>query len=285
MKKRLLAAAILASLTLSTAVAMAAPTFSGDANIEYRNSEHAAGLDYLTNRIRLNVDAQIDDSIYIHGRIKQENNLRTAGGGDVTFDQAYMGAKIGAADLKVGRQSLAMGKGLLMDDDNFRGAYLTTAVEGVNLAGFYGKDNAAVNTQFVDMGTSFSGINFGASYLKQGDKYYGVNADTKIAENATLNVEYVKNTTDKSDGYLAEVKVGQAAKKGDFAYAVSYRDIENGAVGPNSTNTNFDNSKGFMVKGTYKVSDKATLVAYQDIVEDQGGAGKNRTNVEFSVNF
>ncbi|MCX7780981.1 MAG: porin [Negativicutes bacterium] len=287
MKKRLLTAAVLASLTLSTAVAFAAPTFSGDANIEYRNQDGSG--DYLTNRIRLNVDADIDGTFYIHGRAKMNNDLRnTTNGGNVSFDQAYIGAKVGASDVRVGRQSLAIGKGLLMDDDNFIGAQVTTkAIEGLSLAGFYGKDNssASVETTFVDMGTSFSGVNVGASYLKSGDKYYAVNADTKLTENVVLNVEYAKNTTDKADGFLAEVAVGQAAKKGDFAYKVSYRDIEANALPDFTTDGWYKNSKGFRVKGIYKVSDKATLTAYQDIAETQAGADHNRTNVEFSVNF
>lgn len=291
MKKKLLVAAIMATMSLSTAAAFAsAPTFSGDANIEYRNSEDSNGLDYLTNRIRLSLDAQIDDTFYIHGRTTMVNDLRGNHNdliSDNGFDQAYLGAKLGNADLRIGRQSMAMGKGLLMDDDKFSGAYLNTKLEGVKVAGFYGQDPSKADTSFVDLGTSAGAVNLGAGFLREADtSFFAVNADTKIANNVTLSAEYAKNTTDKLDGYLAEIKVGDTVKKGDFAYAVSYRNVENGALPGYPTNTNFNDSKGVMLKGIYKVSDKATLTAYQDMVEKKSdGASKDRTNVELSVNF
>ncbi|SMC76868.1 hypothetical protein [Sporomusa malonica] len=288
MKKKLIAAAVMAALTVSTAsVFAAAPTFSGDANIEYRNQD--GGGDYLTNRIRLNVDAQIDDTFYIHGRMKLANNLRdTQADNSVSFDQAYIGAKSGEFDVKAGKQSLAIGKGLLMDDDKFTGVQVGTAFEGIKMNGFYGKDNdpnTNLKTSFVDVSTAISGVNVGASYLKSGDKYYAINADTKLADNVVLNVEYAKNNTAKADGYLAEVAVGEAAKKGDFKYAVSYRDIDAQALPNFTTDGWYQDSKGFRVKGAYKVSDAATLTAYHDLAENQSGADHNRTNVEFAVNF
>ncbi|MDF2571750.1 MAG: hypothetical protein K0R55_3354 [Sporomusa sp.] len=294
MKKKLIAAAVMAALTVSTAsVFAAAPTFSGDANIEYRNSDaNGIGDNYLTNRIRLKVDSQIDDTFYIHGRMNLVNNLRNGDGSyadannKVSFDRAYIGAKMDNVDVKVGRQSLAIGKGLLMDDDNFTGAQVGVDLNGAKLNTFYGKDADTEKTQFADVSTSFDNINVGAAYLKEaGSKYYAVNADTKIADNVVLNVEYAKNSTDKADGYLAEVVVGQTANKGDFQYAVSYRDIEDKALPAFTTTGWYQDSKGFRVKGAYKVSDAATLTAYHDLSEKQDGADHNRTNVEFSVNF
>lgn len=287
MKKKLLAAAIMAALTLSASAALAAPTFSGDANIEY-NAQDQGTKTSLINRVRLNVDANIADNMYVHGRIGLQNNLKdaTAPGVGTYTDQAYIGAKIGAADLKVGRQSLAIGKGLLADEDNFSGATLTTSVEGVKLMGFYGNRSGS-DVNLADMATSFNGINFGASYAKQDqNKYLGLNADTKIMDNATFNVEWVKNNESKADGYLAEVKVGQAMKKGDFAYSVGYYNIDQGAVPTFTTNGNFDGGKGFRVKGQYKVSDTATLTAYHNAGKNvNSDADQARTNVEFSVNF
>ncbi len=286
MKKKLLAAAIMVAMTLSTASVFAAPVFSGDANIEYNAGDISP--DYLINRIRLNIDSKISDDIYVHGRMKLNNDLRDSHGYGATagFDQAYIGAKLGAADIRVGRQSLFIGKGLLMDEDNFTGAQARTAIDGINLAGFYGRDASDNKTSYADMNTSFSGINFGATYLKEGDKYFGVNADTKIAENAVLNVEYVKNDTLDADGYMASVKFGNAVKKGDIDYSIAYHNADAGAVAPYTTNVNFQDSKGFMVKASYKVADNATLTAYHDAAKDSiTDADKTRTNVEFSVNF
>ena len=294
MKKKLLALAVMTALTISTAsVYAAAPTFSGDANIEYRNSDaDGIGDNYLTNRIRLKVDSQIDDTFYIHGRMSLVNNLRSGDGSyadsedKVAFDRAYIGAKVDNVDVKVGRQSLAIGKGLLMDDDKFTGAQIGVDLNGAKLNTFYGKDPDAKKTQFADVTTSFDNVNVGATYLKEADsKYYAVNADTKITDNAVLNVEYAKNSTDKADGYLAEVVVGQNAKKGDFQYAVSYRDVEAKALPAYTTTGWYQDSKGFRIKGAYKVSDAATLTAYHDLSESQNGDDHERTNVEFAVTF
>ncbi len=285
MKKKLLAAAVMTALTVSTAsVFAAAPTFSGDANIEFRNQDGAG--DYLTNRIRLNIDSQIDDTFYIHGRMKLVNDLRNGNADNTTtFDQAYIGAKAGQFDVKAGKQSLAIGKGLLMDDDKFTGAQVGTTVEGVKINSFYGKDPADINTSFADVSTTLGNVNVGASYLTEGDHYYAVNADTKLASNVVLNVEYAKNSTTKQNGYLAEVAVGDAAKKGDLKYAVSYRNIKATALPNFTTDGWYQDSKGLRLKGIYKVSDAATLTAYHDFADKQDGTDHNRTNVEFAVSF
>lgn len=285
MKKKLVAAAVMAALSVSAvSVFAAAPTFSGDANIEYRNQDGAG--DYLTNRIRLNVDSQIDDAFYIHGRVTLNNDLRHAQADNkANFDQAYIGAKAGQFDVKAGKQSLTIGKYLLMDGDNFTGAQMGTTIEGVKVNGFYGKDNDDVKTSFADVSTTFGKVNFGASYLNEGDHYYAINADTKLADNVVLNVEYAKNDTLKQNGYLAEVVVGDAAKKGDMMYSVSYRNIKADALPNYTTDAWYQDSKGFRVKGAYKVTDNATLTAYHDLGEKQDGSDHKRTNVEFAVNF
>jgi len=284
-KKKLLTIAVMTALTVSTAsVYAAAPTFSGDANIEYRNQD--GGGDYLTNRIRLNVDSQIDDTFYIHGRMRMDNDLRNGNADNKTsFDQAYLGAKVGQVDVRAGKQSLAIGKGLLMDDDKFTGAHLATVVEGVKLNGFTGKDPANVNTSYGDVSTTWGNVNVGATYLYEGDHYYAVNADTKLTDNVVLNVEYAKNSTTEKNGYLAEVVVGNAVKKGDMKYSLSYRDIDASAIPDFTTDGWYKDSKGFRIKGAYKVSDAATLTAYQDLGEAQNGDDHKRTNVEFAVTF
>jgi len=285
MKKKLLAAAVLAAMTLSTASVFAAPDLSGDAKIEYVHQENAGTS--LTNRVRLNADAAIDDTFYVHARAVVNNDIKTGDNGDVTFDQAYIGANLKGTDIKVGRQSLFLGKGMLMDGDGLSGANITTALDGIKLSGFYGKADGNEEVRTAEMTTAFSNVNFGASYLKEADnKYWGINLDTKIMDNAVLNVEYVKNNEAKATGYIAEVKVGDAAHKGEFDYAVSYRDVEANAVSKYSTDANYSDSKGFRISANYKVTDNATLNLKQDLADDNAGnIGKNRTDVTFSVNF
>lgn len=292
MKKKLLAAAVLAAMTLSTSSVFAsAPTISGDANIEYLKD---SGADrQITNRIRLNVDNSIGDSLYIHGRVRLDNNMDTTsanGEAKISFDQAYIGGTVDTVNFRAGKQPLWLGKGLLADTDGSNGLKLGTNLENVKVSGFMGRDyNAGVgyNVSAADMNTSYGPVNFGASYLKRDDqKFWGINADTKLAENAVLNVEYVKNTNSSAKGYLAEVKFGNASKKGDMDYSVIYRNIEDGAVTGYTTNGNYPDSKGFKVKANYKVTDNSNLSVYFDAAKTQGtDAVKKRTDVEFSVNF
>ena len=100
---------------------------------------------------------------------------------------------------------------------------------------------------------------------------------------------FLKNNDQATDnkGLLAEVKFGNAVKQGDIDYALSYRNIEpNAVIGAYTTNTNYQDSKGFKVTANYKVRDNATLTVYQDLTDKvSDGASKKRTDVEFSVKF
>lgn len=298
MKKKLLAAAVLAAMTLSTASVFASPVFSGDARVRHQDDSNKDAS--FTNRIRLVADADIVENFYVHGRLVMNNDLKDNGidGNDIKADQIYVGARMDNLDLKVGKQPLFLGKGLLADIDGISGVAAATGFDGIRLNAFYGKDNALDLTPSIkddefkadvaaaDLSTTLGAVNIGASYLKAGEKFLGINADTKLSPIATLNVEFVKNNDTKADGYMAEVKFGNAVKKGDLDYAVSYRNIDDGAiVNGYSTEDNYNDSKGFKVAANYKVSDASKLAVWQDITQTQLGADKNRTNVEFVVNF
>lgn len=280
MKKKLLVAEVMAAMTLSAVSVFAAPTFSGDANIEWNHHTNGGAGNYLTNRIRLHAAADIDDVFSIHGRARMDNDLRngTPDKANTMFDQAYIGAKLVKVDLKLGRQSLFSGKGLLMDDDNFSGLQAAAALEGVNVNGFYGKNSSGDKTSLGEIKTSNNGINMGANYLNlDGTHYWGVNADTKFANNAEVNIEYVKNAANSATGYLAGVTMGN--------YSVSYRDIKNGAVDTHTTNSNYNDSKGFKLSAHYAISKNSSVTLYQDLATDHNNTDKHRTNMELEMNF
>lgn len=287
MNKKFLAAAVLAAMTFSTAsVFAAAPAFSGDTRVEYIHNDEDTSL---TSRFRLNVDTAIDEVFHVHARFNTGNyDLRNGQESvDSSLDQAYIGATVKDTEFRVGRQSLWAGKGMLMDGDSFNGALVGTASEDVSLSGFFGKASNGDKTTLAEMESALGNVNVGANYLKLDDtNYYGINFDTKVMDNAVLNVEYVNNTSAKADGYIAEMKVGEAVRKGDFDYALSYRNVESGAVSDYSTDTQFNDSKGFRVEANYKVSDNTTLNVKQDIAKDNAGnTDKDHTDVTFTVNF
>lgn len=290
MNKKVLAAAVLAAMTVSTVSAFAAPVFSGDARILTQQDD--GGSTYTDMRFRLNADANLGDDLYAHGRLMGlDSNFTAAGtglsGAAVNIEQAYLGGKIGNVDFVAGRQPVLVGKGLLADINGISGLSLATSAGNVKVDGFLGRSDSdgviAANVK-----TKVENVNVGAGYLSRDVKdYYSINADTKIS-NVALSGEWVKNSTDDKTGYIVKATVGQAAKKGDYNYGVSYRDIEAGAVDANwTTNGAFADSKGFRLEGNYKISDNVNLALYKDFVDTKSDPTQspNQFRADLSVNF
>lgn len=299
MKRKLLVAAVMAAMTLSTASVFAAPIISGDADIDYAKDSMGtlANTDSLSDkgfdyRIRLNVDTQVDNNLYLHGRMRMTTDVDNQHS-NVDFDQAYVGVKADGLDVKAGTVPIYLGKGLLADV-NKTGIQMNTAADNLRFTGFFGK-NGTANSAAADVGTSVGDVNVGASYLDTGStdgKYWGVNADTRIMDNGVFNVEYVKNNDTTADGYLAAMKFGNAQKKGQLDYTVSYRDIKDGAVdytwatGYNDIGySNYNDSKGLALAANYKVSDRANLYVQEDLAKDHNNNDKHRTELNLGVSF
>lgn len=293
MNKKLLTAAVLAAMTLSTASVFANPAFSGDAKLDYLKRDGSQRE--VISRVRLNVDADIDNDFYVHARAVLEDDLDADNDNNAEFDQAYLGMKLTNADLKAGKQSLYLGKGLIADYDGISGFSVDANVAGVRAFALIGKEGEVAEKttlRALDFGTKSGVVNFGGSFLQakqSGEKYnvYGVNADTELCKDVVLSAEYVKNNTLNKDGYLAQVKFGNAVKKGDLDYYVSYRNVEEDAISEDySTEANYADSKGFKVGTSYKVTDNAVLEASYDFAkQESNNIDKKETRVKFTVNF
>lgn len=294
MKKKLLAAAIMAAMTLSASAALAAPEISGDAQL--LTQKNKGGSTFTDVRLRLNADADLGSGIYAHGRlmgidVQSQGGFAGAGtgssGAEVNMEQMYLGAKVGAVDLKVGRQPLYVGNGMLADVNGIEGVSLATAAGNVTVDGTIGRDGTN-DVVAANIGTQVDGVNLGAGLLSKEDvDYMSVNASKKI-NNVTVGADYVKNTDTKADGYMVKATIGDIVKKGDLNYALSYRNIEDGALDAGwVTNGAFADSKGFRVAANYKVTDNATLTAYQDITKQHSDNSikPNQARVELNVNF
>lgn len=300
MKKRLLSAAIMAALTISTATALAAPVITGDAQTMIQTTKDKG--DYSDARIRLNFDFDMGEGMYAHARLmgidQQMNGLNPglnyaeAGtgskGADVNMEQMYIGSKIGQVDAKFGRQPVAVGQGMLADINGIQGVSLTGKAGDFNLYGFGGR-SVQDDVLAASIDTKVQSVDMGAGYLKREDnKYWSVNAGGKIADNVGLTGVYMKNNTAKADGYMIKATVGEAANKGDFSYAVSFRDIENNAVDADwVTNGAFADSKGVRLEAKYKPTNNATLWVYQDITKQSSNPSykPNQFRAELDFNF
>lgn len=298
MNKKLLATVILAALTVSATSAFAAPTISGDARLLTQKNED--GRTYTDTRFRLNADAELGDGLYAHGRIMGIDmqspstplNYAEAGtgqsGASINIEQMYLGAKIGMVDIKAGRQPIAVGNGLLADINGIEGLSLAGNVGSLSTYGFAGR-SGSTDVIAADVKSNLDNVDVGASFLKkESTEYWALNANTKVADKIQLAGEYVKNDSTDRDGYLVKATIGEATKKGDFNYAVSYRNIDNGAVDADwTTNGAFADSKGFRIEANYKVGDNANLNLYKDFVEQVSDTSKHpdQARVELSVNF
>ncbi|MDR7868174.1 MAG: hypothetical protein RIN56_15360 [Sporomusaceae bacterium] len=298
MKKRLLSAAIMAALTISTATAFAAPVITGDAQTMIQTTKGSG--DYSDARIRLNFDFDMGEGMYAHARlmgIDQQMqgtglNYAEAGtgskGSEVNMEQMYIGSKFGQVDAKFGRQPVSVGQNMLADVNGIQGISLAGKAGDFNLYGFGGR-SVKDDVLAASIDTKVQAIDMGAGYLKREDnKYWSVNAGGKVAENVGLTGIYMKNNTAKADGYMIKATVGQAANKGDFSYAVSFRDIENNAVdGDWVTNGALADSKGVRLEAKYKPTNNATLWVYQDITKKSSDASikPNQFRAELDFNF
>lgn len=323
MKKKLLVAAVMAALTLSTAsVFAAAPTFSGDANLEYDGRDTGFG-DGLTNRIRLVMDNQIDQNVYLHGRFVSKNYIN---GGEVNsqsnnlswpaqqagwehqivnngMEQGYIGYKTDGIDIKAGRQSMWLANGMLADVNGINGVSVTSNFDNTSVYGFAGRDGQQ-KVYAAQVGTKLGSADFGATYLKNqaaiNTAYWGVNASAPVADNAVAFAQYAKsNAATDNSGYWFGVKVGNAAKAGDFDYSLAYVHVDANATplvvssnpqehaeGPWLTDGNMYGGKGLRFKAHYAVSDHSTLTVYQDQFKNiNSKADQRRTDVEYEVRF
>lgn len=297
MKKRLLMAAVVSALTISTATALAAaPVITGDAQTMIQTTKGAS--DYSDARLRLNFDFDMGDGMYAHARlmgIDQQgygNLYSPAGtgstGASVNMEQMYIGAKLGQVDAKFGRQPVYIGRGMLADINGVEGISLASNTGDVKLFGFGGR---SANTEVLagSINGKIENLNMGAGYLRKENKdFWSVDADTNIANHVNLSGEYMKNTTDKADGYIVKATVGQVAQKGDFSYAVSYRNIDNNAIDDNwVTNGALANSKGLRLEAKYKPTNATTLWVYQDITKQASDTSihPNQFRAELDFNF
>lgn len=281
MKKKLIAL-VAAALTVSATSVFAAPTISGDINLEYNKDK---GYDStLTSETNVNLDANFADNLNLHTRFTANYDVDNDYTYNTDVSQLYVNTQLDDVSLNLGKQPLYLGQGLLADVTGVNGVQLNTNLGKTAFSGFHGKDGD--NVTAIDLAGKVGTVNLGASYFKKGDAYYGINASQAISQNAVGNFEFVENSDSDANGFLAQVKFGTAQQKGDVDYAVSYRDIENGAVDAGyTTEGNYNDSKGFRFGVNYKAANNGTLSAYYDAVDDQNGNDKSQTNIEYTLNF
>lgn len=281
MKKRALAAAVLAAVTLSAASAFAAPIiWSGEVEYEYEVEKKGDESEKSHEvSMELNLKSKVDSKSTIYATVELKNELNNEDKEEenkIELENVYLKYKLSEqVGLKLGAQPLEIGKGVWLDIDGFTGVNIEFEQGETELNVYHGEDSQDLDdtglgevqkiTVF-DLKHQFSGSEGGIYTGKQADKkFFGIYGETKINPQSVLSAEWMKNSTDNRHGYAIEAEFGKAKKVGEFEYAVSYRDMEADLFNSNDFtgwDDNFKESKGFKGMGMsvgYKLSEKTVL--------------------------
>lgn len=245
MKKRLLAAALAASLTLSMGAAMAAPVdFDGSATLHYRwdDSDANGREESAKGTFLLNAKTALNENTDLYARFATQRIH--AGDGSADFKTSHYGDTVTTVDrygviikgdnssFNIGRQGATIGAtGLLYSTEGYLGSYMGS-IDGLN---------AVAKVGATDLGL-IAGKENGTD-----NKVYGLHASFSPAEAWTLGGTLAKYDKDGADtsNYWAVDAAYNHGKAGYFAeFAKSDADSKNKAIAL-GTSYAFDDKNSF----------------------------------------
>ena len=260
-------------------------------------------------RTRLFISGKINEDWTYTGRFQNEQNLKNdtdAADDNTKLNWAYVSGKIGGVKADLGRQSIKLHAGTVVDQD----------MDAVKVA--YGKDvkltlaagkavdkvtGAADDRVYVaDVSTKVGVVDVFATYFKVDDvdqEIYNVGAALKVAQDLKLSAEWLngdyENSKGDSNGYVFGLayKGAKAATAGTWGLYANYYDqpaatylkptISSYAVGDGFAMTRADKAgaadgfKGFEVGANYTVAKNiVAAVKYYDL-EAREGEADNQT--------
>ena len=311
MKKRLLAAAVAASLSLPMAVAMAAPVeFDGSAELHYQwdTADGAPDKEAARNTIIVNAKTALDENVDAYARlavqryhgapISADFDTDSKGKSTATIDRYGFIIKSDAGTYTLGRQGGTIGaNALLYSTDGNIGSYdAIDGVSGVVTTGvtelqFLAGQETDGDNKLYSLHASYQPATdwtLGATLAKydkkdsvyDSSKHWAV--DTSYAHGATTYfAEYAKSDADHDNKAFV---VGVSHDLDDKnSLSLSYAKVDvNGSI---AEKTDFDSGlKGLYFGYDHKLTDNTTFsVAYSDLKEIDGGA-KN-TSLETFVTY
>ena len=260
-------------------------------------------------RTRLFISGQINEDWTYTGRFQNEQNLKDNYNADTddktALNWAYVSGKIGGVKADLGRQSIKLHAGTVVDQD----------MDAVKVA--YGKDvkltlaagkavkevtEAADDRVYVaDVSTKLGVVDAFVTYFKvddEGQEIYNVGAALNVAKDLKLSAEYLNGDADDYDGdnngyvFGLAYKGAKASTVGSWGVYANYFDqpfatflkptVSSYAVGvgdlgfTRSTNDT-DGFKGFEVGANYTVAKNiVAAVKYYDL-EAREGEADNQT--------
>lgn len=321
MKKRLLAAAVAATITLTAGVVMASPVqFNGDVDLHYRwNDDDASGkTEGGRATFKLNATQALDANTDFYLRLAGQALTADHTGND--FDQDHYGDssafaldrfgfifKGDNATYTVGRQGAVVGAtALLWNTDGKIGNYSGT-IDGVNakiksgvtdltiLGGKVNADKDVADGNIYALHAGYSptkALTVGATYAKVDGDFLGVDLDTShwavdasyALGKATVFGEYTQSDADDLNKAVAFGTNYAFDAKNSFS--VTYSKVQ--VAGDMALQTDFDNNgKGIYYSYNHKVSKDTTVnVFYKDMkYVDGADAGEKYNSFRTTVNY
>ncbi|MGI6092262.1 MAG: hypothetical protein ACOYD5_04590 [Negativicutes bacterium] len=259
MKKRLLAAALAASLTLSMGAVMAAPVdFDGSATLHYRwnDSESEASDESAKGTFLLNAKTALNENTDLYARFATQRihagdssaDFKTTHYGDTvtTIDRYGVVLKGDNSTFNIGRQGATIGAtGLLYSTEGYLGSYMGS-IDGLN---------ASAKVGATDLGL-IAGKENGTD-----NKVYGLHASFSPAEAWTLG------------GTLAKYDIEGSDARNYWALDAAYNHGKAGYFAEFAKSDVNDANKAFVLGTSYALDEKNSLSAIYSKVEANGDMG------------
>lgn len=241
-------------------------SWSGDARMRYQDRGDF-GSDVYKARVRINMNAQVNDQVKVIGRFKTEADLQSSGEAQTTMDRLHvLWQPTERFSFDMGRTDLFLGQTGYFYDDRFEGLIAKYKGGSWNAEVGYGRewkqsadvsallgDGSTRETFYVQANTQLGSHarvnafyqNFADGWAKyeSGDKgasFYGVGARIDLGDKFFVDGDFIQNTADtqltgmhvdKPVMWVAGLNYGKEDLKhpGTFWAGVHYVDAEPGA--------------------------------------------------------
>ena len=258
-------------------------SWSGDARMQYQHNLDGAKdhTDAWTGRLRINADAQVNDSTYVRGRFTSNMNFKDDADAntkmDVLFVHHQFGDKVG---MNLGRNFLTLGQTGMYYDDFFDGAQLFIGDSKLTLEAGYGRMNTWINdygqkkddTVYARLYGQTGRIGYDAEYIKtvgaaDADKksIWGAGLTVGVTDAVDIFGDFYKNTEPKGDPQMWTAGLGfghyNLKKPGTFRVAAQYVRNEAGAYFGGSTYTAFPASSLLNVDSKFWLANADVVLA------------------------
>ena len=245
-------------------------SWSGDARMRFQEVKgvgSAADEDTYDGRIRLNMDAQVNDTVAVHGRFVSSMDFQDGKDAETKMDRLHVTwGPSDKFDLDLGRTSLFLGQTGVLYDDTFDGVKAAYGTEKFGLEAGYGRLQALKDTDPISTWKDYSDseawyaqakgqagpVALNAFYLDfvqspianttDDVNLWGAGAAFNLGDKVVVDGDYIQNTAkmgtvDKPTLWTAGLTYGavDTDKVGSFSLMARYVDAEAGSYFGSST--------------------------------------------------